>query len=504
MQHQQALKSLVKRCIFGFNAELFTPDSPASQLADAHPLGYIFFRPAFDACHTLADVQTLLKRVQKRHESPLFLGLDQEGGQVERLPSALFYGGISPSTLGEVERLKPEYHLAERYYQWQAQGLSHLGFNLNFFPTVDAHLNERNPIIGNRAFSSSPAEIQRLARVVLDAQGHYGIQSVLKHYPGHGQGDLDSHLRLPTIQYHTAEVENFIHPYELSPNTPPPWMMLAHAYYPALQGAHPFPASADPRIATDLLRHTHQFQGISISDDLSMQGLLDAFEGDQTRACLAVLNAGVDVLLFREAGPREWQVLNHLATALCEGQVNKTLHEISLERLQRVAPSLNTRLPLPSTWHKDIIAFHEEVAEVLTTDYKGALSKASLLVLEPPLEQLPHYAPDAVEGSLLQPYLPQKTQRFNYDETQTSFTNLKKIIHAHEGDILVLVRLPHVGRPLLDAIESWPGMKTRIFCLNIGTPTTVRFNEGPSLTWLNLGGGRPLTLKATMERLLSP
>ena len=431
------------------------------------------------------------------------MGLDQEGGQVERLPSRLFHGGLSPFTIGEVERLKPETELAKRYYDWQSQGLASLGFNLNFFPTLDAHLNPQNPIIGNRAFSSNPAEIKRLGKLAIDAQSAYGIQSVLKHYPGHGNGTVDSHLALPTLDFTEAEESSFV---ELMQSYPTPWVMLAHGIYPHLQDASTsLPASCDKQIVTQRLRDHWGFQGITITDDLNMHGLLDAFDGDQVQASLTALNAGVDVLLFREAGHREREIVEALALALVDGHLDVLTHEVSVARLNQAKTFLHSKespIFLETPWHEDIDGLHGDAMNTIFADFENRLDRENTLVLEPSASKLPHYAMEYDKDSLIRHFLPETCTVHAYDEANSS--TLADALNTHIGDVLAIVWLPHVGKPMLDALAlrqaSSKTTSSRTLILNIGTPL-----EGASTAFefINLGTARPLTLQKTLARLFS-
>ena len=499
---QTSLESIVARCMFGFDAAMFVENTEAFQLANLNPLGYIFFRHHFDECARLDDVESLLDRVKARHPHPLFLGLDQEGGQVERLPSRLFHGGLSPFTVGEVERLMPETELAKRYYDWQSKGLASLGFNLNFFPTLDAHLNPQNPIIGNRAFSTNPAEIKRLGRLAIDAQSTYGIQSVLKHYPGHGNGTVDSHLALPTLTFSEAEESSFVDLMQLSPT---PWVMLAHGCYPHLQEAQTsLPASCDKAIVTDRLRQAWGFKGITITDDLNMHGILDAFDGDQVQACLTALNAGVDVLLFREAGERERLVVEALTSALVDGRLEVDLHEASVDRLSKASELLHqeqTTVSLDNTWHHAIEALHEEAVNAILVDLKGALNLHNTLILEPPAFKLPHYAMEYEKDSLIRHFLPTTCTVHAYDEADLDL--LDTTLNTHQGDMLAIVWLPHVGHNLLELLEARPKFtKSRCVVLNIGTPIELD-STSVSIDCINLGTARPPTIQKALARLFA-
>jgi beta-N-acetylhexosaminidase len=502
------VKSIVERCLFGFDPAMFEANTPAAQLADLNPLGYIFFRHHFAGCASLADVRDLINQVKARHRQPLFLGLDQEGGQVERLPSQLFHGGLSPFTVGEVERLNPKSGFAQRYYDWQSQGLASLGFNLNFFPTLDAHLNPQNPIIGNRAFSSDPAEIKRLGQLAKDAQSTYGIQSVLKHYPGHGSGTVDSHLALPTLDFTEAEESCFV---ALMHDLPLPWVMLAHGVYPNLTDASQhIPASCDPYFVTNRLRKHWGFTGLTITDDLNMHGLLQAFEGDQGKASLQALEAGVDVLLFREAGLHELNRVKALATALEEGRLNREKHLTSVARVnlaQKTLQQIETTTPeqlLPLEWHQAIEALHEEAMETILADYTGILTLEATCIVEPHATLLPHYAMEYVDGSLTSAFLPDSATRLTYETAQA--LSVHQALNTGKKQVLAFVWLPQVGKPLLQALEALhasgeSASVQTVVVVNLGTPIE---GEYPLFTFINLGTARPPTLQTVLARLFSP
>jgi beta-glucosidase-like glycosyl hydrolase len=504
-----ALKQIAKRCILGFHSDVFQAETPASQLAKLNPLGYIFFRASLEACPSLEDLKLLLQNLQARHDTPLVLGLDQEGGQVERLPSRLLGGGLSPFTVGEVERLAPDSRFAERYYRWQSQGIQEAGFNLNFFPTLDVHLHPQNPIIGNRAFSTFPAEVQRLGRIAMQAQSQYGIQSVLKHFPGHGNGTVDSHLALPQLQYSEAEVSGFFRLMHESPNHHAPyhapWVMLAHGIYPDLQTSSSLPASCDKAIVQGFLREQHGFNGIAITDDLNMRGILDAFEGNQVDACLTALNAGVDVLLFRESGARELEIITVLAKALLAGDLDVSLHRASLERLQhytewQVASQsdvVQAEFSLEA-WQAERKALHQEAVSCLLTPYASTIHSDSLVVLEPNAIHLPHYVMESQDESLLKDKLKPLIRHCLYDESERSALDaiLDTLSQGDETSWLVVVWLPHVGEKILEGLRLLRREKHTVWVVNIGVPQEASKFEEIDFHLLNLGTWRPLTISS--------
>src|SRR5690606_18603487 len=137
-------------------------------------------------------------------------------------------------------------------------------------PVADVDSNPGNPVIGDRAFGSDPRLVVRHARAVMDAFAAAGIVSCIKHYPGHGDTSVDSHLALPTVEADSVRLRQVeLYPFERLA----PWAsaaMSAHVRFPALDAA---PATFSPRLLTTLLKREFLFRGVLFSDDLEMGAL---------------------------------------------------------------------------------------------------------------------------------------------------------------------------------------------------------------------------------------
>jgi beta-N-acetylhexosaminidase len=221
-------------------------------------------------------------------ELPPLVAIDEEGGRVARLgPPAL--------------RLPPMRQLAEtgdlvlieRCAAAVGRELACLGITMNFAPVVDVDTNPDNPIIGDRALSRDPEQVVLLAAAYLRGLRAGGVLGCLKHYPGHGDTLLDSHLALPTVAHSRARLDAV----ELLPfrrlAAQADSMMTAHVVYPALDPS--CPATLSVRIASDLLRGEIGFEGVLFSDDLEMQAIQG--HGPVGAAAVAAVRAGCDLLL---------------------------------------------------------------------------------------------------------------------------------------------------------------------------------------------------------------
>jgi beta-N-acetylhexosaminidase len=219
---------------------------------------------------------------------PPLVAIDEEGGRVARL-------GAPALRLPPMRRLAElgELDLIERVGAAVGRELACLGVTLNFAPVVDVDTNPDNPIIGDRAFSREPDVVVACAAAYLSGLRAGGVAGCLKHYPGHGDTLLDSHLALPTVSHERARLEAV----ELVPfrrlASRADSMMTAHVVYPALDPE--CPATLSRVIAGDLLRRELGFEGVLFSDDLEMQAI--AGHGSAGASAVAALRAGCDLLL---------------------------------------------------------------------------------------------------------------------------------------------------------------------------------------------------------------
>lgn len=275
--------------VVGFDGRELPPELEAS-LSARERAGVILFRRNLASGESgLHALQGLCSSIARRSgpELPALIAIDEEGGRVSRLrPPALSLPPMRRvADLGDTA-------LLARVGRALGQQLRCLGLTMDFAPVVDVDTNPENPIIGDRAFSSEPERVAQLAGAFLSGLQGAGIQACLKHFPGHGDTLLDSHLALPTVSHDRARLEAV----ELLPfrrlAAAADSMMTAHVLYPALDDR---PATLSPPIATELLRRDLGFEGVLFSDDLEMQAL--GGQGSIEQSAVDAIRAGCDLLL---------------------------------------------------------------------------------------------------------------------------------------------------------------------------------------------------------------
>ena len=225
---------------------------------------------------------------------PPFVGVDQEGGRVVRLRPPVL--ALPPARVfGRVDR--PD--LTRRAGRVLGLELAALGFNLNFAPVLDVDSNPDNPIIGDRSYGDEPERVVRHALAFAEGLDAAGIIACGKHYPGHGDTALDSHLALPVVGHDRERLERIeLAPFLAAARAGLASLMTAHVLYPALDQV---PATFSHRIASDLLRQELGFGGVLFSDDLEMGAVAGggAARGYAIEeAAVEAVAAGCDALLI--------------------------------------------------------------------------------------------------------------------------------------------------------------------------------------------------------------
>jgi beta-N-acetylhexosaminidase len=222
------------------------------------------------------------------NQLPPFICVDQEGGRVQRIKDKV----LTLPPLGKWAH-RFEETVRRKVAHQQALELAAIGFNVNFAPVADVNSNPTNPIIGDRSASADPAVVTRVCRSLIEGQQSAGVMACVKHFPGHGDTVVDSHLELPTVDKSTVALRTTeLYPFErLSRDAAA--VMTAHVVFPSLDS---LPATFSPRLCTTLLRREFGFEGVLFSDDLEM-GALDKHWPVEESAVRAV-RAGCDALLL--------------------------------------------------------------------------------------------------------------------------------------------------------------------------------------------------------------
>lgn len=286
---------------------------------------------------SVAQVRAVTDRLRAHYAAgpPPLIAIDQEGGRVVRLseglepmPSMMALGAV-----GDTE-------LAARAGEQTAFDVRRAGCTMDFAPVLDLALDPCNTVIGTRALGSDPNAVASLAKAYASGMARGGIQSCLKHFPGHGSTATDSHLALPVVEVDAVT---------LRARDVVPFARLVHDA-PAIMGAHVLvpafdpdrPATLSSRIIVDLLRGELGFTGVFVTDALEMGGI----ENGAVEGAVGALSAGADLLLVSGGIESALEIADAIERALQNGTVSRRRLEEASARVAHLRASSAPPLPV--------------------------------------------------------------------------------------------------------------------------------------------------------------
>ena len=309
----------------GFTGTSVTPDL-ASFLKEYKPGGVILFSRNLEAVDQIVQLTNDLQRCSPH--SPLLIAVDQEGGRVSRLPKGFT---IFPpcDVLGRCNSTELAYAAAATI----AKELRAVGINMNMAPVLDVNSNPDNPVIGDRAFGSTPDLVSELGWATAAGLQDHQVVACGKHFPGHGDTNADSHKELPVVEVPRERLDLIeLPPFRHAVAQGVATVMTAHVLYPALD--EKLPATLSSTIITDLLRHNMRYDGMVLTDDLEMHAIIDHY-GIEDAAVRAVV-AGCDVLLICKDRDREVAAFTAIEQAVASGIISIERLNLSVARIVRV------------------------------------------------------------------------------------------------------------------------------------------------------------------------
>lgn len=276
--------------------------------------GFIFFSRNIDNEKQVLNLLNDLKGSNSSNKVPLFLAIDEEGGVVSRLSQ--IYGKLpTAKKLGE----KNDQELSLEYGKILGLSLKKLGFNLDFAPVLDINSNPKNPVIGDRSFGNTSSKVIDNGLSVMEGIHSQGIISSVKHFPGHGDTSVDSHLDLPKIDKSLDELENLeLVPFKEAINKDADMIMVAHILFPQLDDK--YPASMSDEIINKLLREKLNFNGVIVSDDITMGAITENYSIG--KGSIEFLKSGGDIILVCHGNDNPSIVLDSIKMGIEENDIS--------------------------------------------------------------------------------------------------------------------------------------------------------------------------------------
>ena len=333
----------------------------------------------------------LLNEFQGKSRIKMMIGIDGEWGLFQRFSAAHKFPWAM--TLGAIQDNSLIYEMTSKI----AEDCKRMGIYWDFAPVVDVNTNPSNPIIGNRSFGSDINNV--ISKGLAYAQGlqDHGVLASMKHFPGHGDTNTDSHLDLPVVSHNLERLNSVeLAPFKALLDKKIGGVMVAHLYVPTLEKKKGIPASVSYEIITNLLKNTYQYKGLIITDALNMNAIAKKFSPGEID--LRAFKAGNDIMLFSQDVPSGKALIksafekgeiseNRLAESV--KKILKTKFLLGLQDLKPINPE-NINTDLNNTSHAEISEKLYANAITLLKDEKNLLPlSCSKTYYYLPLEEAP-------------------------------------------------------------------------------------------------------------------
>ena len=318
--------------------------------------------------------QSLQKLAYETMDIPMFISIDQEGGMVTRIfHGATFFPGAM--TLSAAGSLEDAYKMGDM----MGEELLSLGVNMNLAPVLDVNNNPKNPVIGVRSYSDDPKRVAEYGTAVIKGlQNH--VVATGKHFPGHGDTYLDSHLALPTVDYPLSRLEAIeLVPFKQAIQEGIGAIMSSHINFPAFteEGR---PTTLSKTCLTGLLRETLGFKGLIVTDGMEMKAIQDHY--GTVEASLMSIQAGANLVCICHSEPLQIEAISRIKQAIQSGELPL---ELLNERVSRVLQAKSMLKPIDLERPYASIKHHVENKEHHAFSYH-IVKKALTLVKGEPLK----------------------------------------------------------------------------------------------------------------------
>lgn len=330
-------------------------DNLRSALNDVKPGGFILFK---DNITTYEDTLTFIKEVKATSDIPMFISIDQEGGNVQRL-LALQDMEVSNIPYMNYVGKTEDYEIAYDVGKTIAEELRVFGINMDFAPVIDVYSNPNNTVIGKRSFGNSSELVSKMGISLASGLLDNGVIPVYKHFPGHGNTSVDSHVSLPVVNKSKEELlELDLVPFKDAIEKGASVIMIGHLAVPSITGDNT-PASLSKVLITDFLKTELGYEGLVITDALNMGALTNYYS--QEEIYVKAIEAGVDILLMPSSSRKALVAVKNAVEegVIGEERIDESVRKILKLKYEKISDDYNEYLSyeyLNSKEHQDILS----------------------------------------------------------------------------------------------------------------------------------------------------
>jgi len=308
-----------------------TEDKIISEYIDKYYIGGIVFFQG-----SPVEQINLINKYQRTSRIPLFVGLDGEWGLGMRFPKETI-SYPKQLALGAIQNNELIYNMGREI----AQQCKKIGVNINFAPSVDINSNPSNPVIFDRSFGESPENVAEKSYMYMKGLEDEGVMACIKHFPGHGDTDLDSHYDLPILTQSREKLEAFeMFPFKRLTALGASSLMVGHLNIPAIDSRANRPATLSSKVIQNIIREEMSFDGLIFTDAMDMKGVTKYFPNGIAEA--EAFLAGNDVILLPENLPK---AILTIKKYIADGKISLGRLDASIERILRAKFKLGLSSP---------------------------------------------------------------------------------------------------------------------------------------------------------------
>ncbi|MNW96890.1 putative lipoprotein YbbD precursor [compost metagenome] len=500
--------------ICGFHS--LTPDDQIKTLIQQyHVGGVVYFRRNVSSASQLAELSHHLQMLsQPIIEVPLFIAIDQEGGMVSRID----HEGVSRipgnMSLGAAGDLK----LTEEAAALGAAELIKLGINLNFAPVIDVNNNPANPVIGVRSFGEDPHLVAAHGAAAIKGYQDLGVSATAKHFPGHGDTAVDSHLGLAVVPHSRDRLEQIeLVPFRKAVEEEVDLIMTAHVIFPDFEPEEK-PATLSYQVLTKLLREELGYQGLIITDCLEMHAISKSIGIPE--GAVQSLEAGVDLILVSHTLEDQIDAIKAVREAVESGRLTEEridascarIFALKAKRISKVSdPAPEITVPLtPVEQSEQLLRQVAEQSITLVTDEGGNLplrTNLRTLIVWAEVRHFTEVDEPAVHrytlGEALAPYFhvdeirigshPEDSEISHVTEQSANYDQIVMVTYTSEGI------LPSGQKQLINKL--WERTEGKLIVVSARNPYDI--NEVPEITtYLCAYENRPPAVDALAKVLI--
>ncbi|UJF32115.1 beta-N-acetylhexosaminidase [Paenibacillus hexagrammi] len=290
--------------------------------------GIIFYKNNIQNTVQFVQLVNALKRDNEGNPVPLWLSVDEEGGRVTRLPDEL-QKTPSNQVIGQMNRPQLAYDIGSLL----GKELKAFGLNMDFAPVLDINSNPKNPVIGDRSFGNNASIVTKLGIQAMKGLQAEQVIPVVKHFPGHGDTSVDSHVGLPVVLNSLDRLRKleFV-PFAEAVKEKADAVMVAHILLPKVDAD--YPASMSGKIMTDLLRKEMGFEGVIMTDDMTMGAIVKNYTIGE--AAVQAVSAGANVIMVGHEYSNVETVVQELTRAVEDKRISMNAIDESVTRIIRL------------------------------------------------------------------------------------------------------------------------------------------------------------------------